>query len=322
MANQRNNGWQADIKIDGKRLRKMFDSKREAEAWEAAVRLAHSRGEAVQADGPITSQSFSAYIKRIHPVLWEDNNHGNKVLGQLKELQDILKDKPVSLITDVDIEDILLELRERNNSNATINRKLAALSKVLRQAHKTGVLERTPHLPRQKESVGRIRFLTQDEEHRLVSSLRFMREDHADFLEFLIDTGMRVGEALKFTWEDLGEGSVTLWETKNNRSRTIPLTQRAKASVGRSNRQQRYVFEHINRYGFRTSFDRARDHAGLGKDVIPHVMRHTCASRLVQGGVDIRRVQVWLGHTTIAMTMRYSHLAPKDLEVCVAALEK
>ena len=45
----------------------------------------------------------------------------------------------------------------------------------------------------------------------------------------------------------------------------------------------------------------------------PHILRHTCASRLVRGGVDIRRVQMWLGHQTLQMTMRYAHLSPQAM---------
>ncbi|TKB22978.1 MAG: site-specific integrase, partial [Mesorhizobium sp.] len=43
--------------------------------------------------------------------------------------------------------------------------------------------------------------------------------------------------------------------------------------------------------------------------------------RLVQGGIDIRRVQMWLGHQTLSMTMRYAHLATNDLDGCVTVLE-
>lgn len=54
---------------------------------------------------------------------------------------------------------------------------------------------------------------------------------------------------------------------------------------------------------------------------MPHILRHTCAARLVRGGIDIRRVQMWLGHQTLSMTMRYAHLAVNDLDGCVTVLE-
>jgi site-specific recombinase XerD len=56
--------------------------------------------------------------------------------------------------------------------------------------------------------------------------------------------------------------------------------------------------------------------------LVPHVLRHTCASRLVRGGLDLRRVQRWLGHHTLQATMRYAHLANHDLDCCVAVLEQ
>ena len=61
---------------------------------------------------------------------------------------------------------------------------------------------------------------------------------------------------------------------------------------------------------------------GTDADVVPHILRHTCASRLAQCGIGIRRVQMWLGHQTLAMTMRYAHLATHDLDCCIAVLEK
>jgi hypothetical protein len=57
------------------------------------------------------------------------------------------------------------------------------------------------------------------------------------------------------------------------------------------------------------------------KDVVLHTFRHTCASRLVQAGVDIVRVQKWLGHKDIKTTMIYAKLAPGDLDVAANVLE-
>ena len=83
-------------------------------------------------------------------------------------------------------------------------------------------------------------------------------------------------------------------------------------------------FAGIKQYQFRQVWHEARADIGLAGDVelVPHSLRHTCASRLVRGGVDIRRVQMWLGHQTLQMTMRYSHLATHDLDVCVPILER
>jgi integrase len=75
-------------------------------------------------------------------------------------------------------------------------------------------------------------------------------------------------------------------------------------------------------YRYREPFERARDAAGLGKDVVFHSLRHTYISRLVMEGADIRTVQELAGHKTITMTMRYSHLAPAQKRRAVELLDK
>jgi site-specific recombinase XerD len=74
---------------------------------------------------------------------------------------------------------------------------------------------------------------------------------------------------------------------------------------------------------FRAIWNDAKSEVGLAKDdqVVPHILRHS-ASRLVRGGIDIRRVHMWLGHQTLQMTMHYAHLATNDLDSCVAVLER
>ena len=73
----------------------------------------------------------------------------------------------------------------------------------------------------------------------------------------------------------------------------------------------------------RNAWDRAREALGLSQDkqFVIHACRHTCASRLVQKGVNLRVVQEWLGHKTIQMTMRYSHLSPANLQEAAIVLE-
>ena len=57
------------------------------------------------------------------------------------------------------------------------------------------------------------------------------------------------------------------------------------------------------------------------KDFILHALRHTCASRLVNAGIDLYVVKEWLGHSSIQVTERYAHLAPQKLADAVNALE-
>ena len=66
-----------------------------------------------------------------------------------------------------------------------------------------------------------------------------------------------------------------------------------------------------------------RAHLGHSNDreFIPHMLRHTCASRLVSRGVPLPKVMQWMGHKCIQTTLRYSHLVPNDLDEAAAILE-
>jgi integrase len=246
------------------------------------------------------------------------------VTSFIKELDEIMFGSDFVSFTDDMVDRLIASLRNRGNSNATINRKMAALSKLLRKAYKMGDIHSLPEFRRQKENAGRIRFLEPEEEARLFEAIRIRNELYSRFCIFLVDTGARLGEGIGLRWADVRTARATFWITKSGRSRSVPLTARAMAAVKASGRHGSGPFNEIDQAKFRADWNKAKEEVGLGNDpdVVPHVLRHTCASRLVQGGVDLRRVQTWLGHQTLQMTMRYAHLASHDLDVCVPILER
>ena len=256
-------------------------------------------------------------------ILWDDGSHKYNVKSFLGEIDEILKGVRFSGFDQEMLDSVIGTLRERGNSNATINRKMAALSKLLRKAHKMGDIYNLPEFVRQKERAGRIRFLEYEEEKRLFAAVKARCEDSYRLSIFLVDTGCRLGEAIGLTWNDIQEHRVTFWLTKSNRSRTVPLTKRARKSTDIAHERLKGPFSMLNQVRFRQIWNDAKIEVGLGTDdqVVPHILRHTCASRLVRGGIDIRRVQMWLGHQTLQMTMRYAHLATHDLDSCVKVLE-
>ncbi|UKK91695.1 site-specific integrase [Brucella pseudogrignonensis] len=256
-------------------------------------------------------------------ILWDDGSHKYNVKSFLGEIDEILKGVRFSGFDQEMLDSVIGSLRERSNSNATINRKMAALSKLLRKAHKMGDIYNLPEFVRQKERAGRIRFLEYEEEKRLFAAVKARCEDSYRLSIFLVDTGCRLGEAIGLTWNDIQEHRVTFWLTKSNRSRTVPLTKRARKSTDIAHERLKGPFSMLNQVRFRQIWNDAKIEVGLGTDdqVVPHILRHTCASRLVRGGIDIRRVQMWLGHQTLQMTMRYAHLATHDLDSCVKVLE-
>lgn len=232
-----------------------------------------------------------------------------------------------TLLDDIDAEwlDRYVEwLVNRGNSNGGINRKLAALSTIFSTAVDRGGAQRRPKMPRQREGQGRIRWLTNEEEYRMLHLLSQWGEfDMMDVVTVLMDTGLRLGELWNLEGRDIHRSRISIWENKASHPRTVPMTARVKEIIdrrGQSHGQKPFPY---NNSWMRTKWQRIRSIMGMDNDpqFVPHMLRHTCASRLVQRGATIPVVQQWLGHKTIQMTMRYAHLAPTHLEDAAKLLE-
>ena len=273
---------------------------------------------------PVREYRLASLLEVYGSSLWENGSHKRNVVSFIGELDELVQPRRFSAFSQQMLDQLIAALRDRGNSNATINRKIAALSKLLRKAHKMGDIHSLPEFRRQKERQGRIRFLEPEEEQRLFAAIRARDEDAWRLSVFLVDTGCRLGEALGLIWNDLGDDRVTFWLTKSGRSRTVPLTSRARQAAAVDRKGRKGPFAMLTQIRYRAIWNDAKAEVGLGQDdqVVPHILRHTCASRLVQGGIDIRRVQMWLGHQTLAMTMRYAHLATNDLDPCIPVLER
>src|SRR4029079_19390605 len=111
-------------------------------------------------------------------------------------IDEILYNAEFSIFTQEMLDDAIGTLRGRGNSHATINRKMAALGKLLRKACKMGDIHSLPEFRRQKERAGRIRFLDIAEEDRLFAAIAARCPDSYRLSVFLVDTGCRLGEAL------------------------------------------------------------------------------------------------------------------------------
>ncbi len=143
-----------------------------------------------------------------------------------------------------------------------------------------------------------------------------------------LNTGMRKGEILSLKWDniDLKHGFILLDKTKNGERREIPINDTLRHTLQGLTRRFDipYVFydpatgkpyQDIKR-----SFNTAVRRAGI-KDFHLHDLRHTFASHLVMAGVDITTVSRLLGHKSLTMTLRYSHLAPEHMSKAVDILD-
>jgi integrase len=210
-------------------------------------------------------------------------------------------------------------------SGATVNRALALVRHLLRLAHEEWeLLDEVPRIRLERESEGRLRWLTPEEASRLLDACRDSRNaDLADLVEFALFTGMRRGEVLGLTWErvDRARGVVLLDVTKSGRRREVPLNSRADAVLARrGSKSSGLVFGTRAWNHYRTAFETAVVRAKLA-DLHFHDLRHTFASWAVQRGATLQEVKDLLGHSSLAMVMRYAHLAPEHLRTAAARLD-
>jgi integrase len=347
MARKRGSTWQADVGLpNGKRLRPGgFASQAEAELWEAQAKVAATKGTALP-PLPVPSRTGAdltgATLGDLRRLLLTTPKSKRGATGGWLGAKDYRnaearsqmacdffgEDKAVSSITLPELDRYARALRAAGNGPGTVNRKLACVSKMLSFAHQRGLLSAVPAIPLEEEPEGRLRWLTLAEEHQALAMLEVMGEhDLQHLVMFLLDTGCRVSEALGLQHGDLHldgpRPQVTFSDTKNGGRRTNPLTQRAVSAVRFfTGRWEAGPFVGIDYWSARATWDRARVRLGdTFKDVVLHTFRHTCASRLVQAGVDIVRVQKWLGHKDVKTTMIYAKLAPGDLDVAASVLE-
>ena len=182
----------------------------------------------------------------------------------------------------------------------------------------------------------RQRYLTRDEEERLLSEILKTNKQAYDMALVALDAGLRFGEIANLTWGcvDADQGILRVLDTKTGRDRWLPMSQRLAVLFNEMEpgKPAELVFANT-KGGIQTqvpsAFKRAVIDAKLNEGVENpklrasfHSLRHTCASRMVQAGVDLYRVQRILGHSTPMMTARYSKLADDDLRQAIRAVEQ
>ena len=168
------------------------------------------------------------------------------------------------------------------------------------------------------------RFLSRDELRRLHRALdghartgtRLARQ--ADIIRLLLLTGCRRGEILALRWNEVDGDTIALADAKAG-PRKVYLNARARRIIERQPRgRSPFVFPSPRNPErphdpYLPLWDRVRNEAGI-EDVRLHDLRHTMASYAVMNGVPVPVVSRLLGHSNVRMTLRYAHLADRDIE--------
>jgi integrase len=311
---------------------------RTARQIEAAHRTALAKGEAgieERKAAPMfadVAERFIAHVEARH------ENKPQTVQFYAAKLNRLLEYAPIAGARVDRIDEGVIEgyvvARRASVGPATVNRELATLRRMLRLAHEWREIQR----------VLRIRLLTGERVRDFVLSRRQEEiylaacpQPLNDIAVLMLETGLRIGEALNLEWADVtlapvngarfGFLRVREGKSKNAR-RVIPLTDRAAAMLREREQSRASGFVFANRDGKAyqgTSINHLHRDAVAPKvnekrkpifpgDFVLHSLRHTMLTRLGESGVDAFTIMRIAGHSSITVSQRYIHPTPEAVE--------
>jgi len=244
-----------------------------------------------------------------------------------------LKERGIESLREVDkhvLRDYLSHLIEQGFVKASIARKLSAIRSFYRYLLREEIISTSPVATTSSPKLDRRlpSFLTTDEVTRLLEAPDLStpqgQRDRA-LMELLYASGLRVSELanLKLEQVNLNSREIRVWG-KGAKERMVLMGEPAAKALtaylnqGRlellGNKRSSALF--LSRYGERltersvqSTLEKCADMAGIGKRIHPHMLRHTFATHLLDGGADLRVVQELLGHASLSSTQIYTHVS-------------
>jgi integrase len=318
---KRRGSWFCDITIDGKRVQRV-------------IKGAGNKAQALKAEAVIRTQLFEKkyglvekpecrFDKFVKETFLPYSRHNNKSYERAKgialNLCEYFGPTPLQEITSSMVEKFKQERAEhytrpeKKINKATVNRELAVLSKIFSLAVDAEQITTNPcsRVRHFQASNGRIRYLTPDEENRLLAAL----ESHKwvrDVVVMALQTGMRQGEIFNLQWFDVDfeRGWLHVRNTKSGKDRSVPMNSKVRQLLESLTKSSGYVFPSIKTGGrmvdVKSRFAPACKEAGLTNFRF-HDLRHCAATKMIERGIDIVTVKEVLGHSDIRMTARYAH---------------
>lgn len=257
----------------------------------------------------------------------ESTNHSED--GFFKNwIQPLLGELPLARITSEQLDSLKNTMLAEGKSIRTVQYVLAVFSQVWHLAEARGIVSGvapTKQVKLPKFDNRRIRFLSHEEAHQLLTALeKKSMQLYAQAL-LSLSCGLRAGELFSLTWSDVDMKNelVVIRDPKSGKNRHAFMTKKVRGVL-------QELFEQSGKTGlvFPTSkgtiqsqiskeFEKTVNELHLNDNmtddrqkVVFHTLRHTFASWLVQEGTPLYTVSELMGHSSLAMTQRYAHLAP------------
>lgn len=312
--------WQVDIQPggrSGKRIRKTFKLKADALGWERHIQAEVQEKPdwtPAKRDGRRLLDLLDIWVTRHGVTLRAGEDTANRLRAMCLAMGNPVADK----FNGQDFADYRASRLESGVNPNTMNRELRYLKAMFNSLIAMDIWMRDNPLSKFKDIKtveNELSFLPLEDIGILLDSLKKSKNPHVVLLTKLcLATGARWGEAEMLTIQQLSKGTVTFARTKSGKIRGVPVDSAIESAIR----------EHHEKYGcgnrvFQSAFSAFREGVERARVVLPkgqltHVLRHTFASHFMMAGGNILTLQKILGHQSLAMTMRYAHLAPDHLK--------
>lgn len=339
-----NFGWESEGWTELKCLKKMREYKTNAkdglkptslkEEREIEQQIQKAKKQKLEQE-KIDKKTFSEFFNEIYLPTAANHKKEYTVKNEIGLFNNWIKSEighlPFNKIKPFNLEKIKKNMFDAGRAPRSVQYCFAVLRQVWNHARindlvNEGCPTRKVKLPKIENQ--RLRFLTYNEADALLEMLKNKSQQVHDMTLFSLHTGVRAGEIFSLTWGvvDLKNGSALIRDAKG-KPRHIYLTEATQNMLNRlyhDHADKEIVFK--DRYGEKIrfiskTFERSVNKLGLNDGindnrdkVLFHTCRHTFASWHVQNGTDLYTVKELLGHSTIQLTERYSHLKPDGLK--------
>ena len=238
---------------------------------------------------------------------------GPKLKYTVEFLKKRIGDKPLNRLTTEEIQSFY-NTRMAETTPSTANRHFTTLRAIINKMIQLKLYNgENPctGVSKQKENPARTNYLARDQIKTLLDCI----EDRSkNLVAFAILTGMRRGEIMRLTWQDmdLNNGIIHIYESKSGHKREVPIVPDLKNILLGMNPQLHGKVFNLTVKQIEHDFCQALAKAGI-VGIRFHDLRHTFASHFMMGGGDLCVLQRILGHSDLKMTQRYAHLSPTYL---------
>lgn len=329
--------WYYDFRIRRSRYRGVIpEARTKAQAETAEVRIRNKifdRKYNTQAD----TLTLTEFIDEVYlPYAKLNKRHPKNDELHCKAIVEFFGKKTFAQISPFLIEKFKKERSEsitrykRQRSPASVNRELEVLSKILSLAMDNAIIDSNParKVRKLRQDNIRKRYLTVDEEHRLMDTLSGKRAHLKPIVILAIHTGMRRGELLSLRWQniDFARSLIYVTNTKTAHDREIPMNAKVRETLlelQQANGDYEFVFTNpktgVNLVELKRGFKTACRETGI-VDFRFHDLRHTTGTRLADAGTDAFAIAEVLGHRNLQTTKRYTHATELRKRRAVEAL--